>query len=150
MKLQQLLNAGICFDYCPDACVPEIPYVQDVLFALTLAKEDKCYRFCTCNHITYVRNVHMVASAVAYDVLGMENYDRVRARKIIARAIVVLCPDEAQCVKFHKAYELAVREADGNADSHDPDTCPGCLARGKAEREQELREEIAWRARNGD
>lgn len=149
MKLQQLLNAGICFDYCPDACVPEIPYVQDVLFALTLAKEDECYRFCTCNHITYVRNVHMVASAVAYDVLGMERYHEQEARKIIAGAIYQLCPDDARCSMYIDAYRK-ILEILRHDTTHDDNECRSCKARGKAEREQELREEIAWRARNGD
>ncbi len=149
MELQALLTAGIGFDYCPNACVPEIPRVQDVLYALHAVKEDEVYNFCLSNHITYVRNVHMVAATVAYDVLGMERYDEQKARKIIAGAIFQLCPDEARCSEYIEAYRK-VLEILGHDTTHDPSDCPSCLARAKAEREQELREEITWQARNGE
>ncbi|MBD3281932.1 hypothetical protein GF391_04275 [Candidatus Uhrbacteria bacterium] len=149
MSLRQLLNAGIKLHFCPDACVPEIPRVQDVLYALQLVEKDECYRFGLGNHITYVRNVHIVASAVSYDVLGMERYDEREARRIIAGTIFQLCPDEARCSEYISAYRELLNIL-GHDATHDANECVSCLARAKAEREQELRQEIGWQARYGD
>lgn len=82
------------FSFCPEAAVPEIPYVQDVLYALRLSESDFYYGFCATNHSTYVHNVHLVAAAVAHDVLNMEQGSEEKARRIIAKKILEMCPEE--------------------------------------------------------
>ena len=98
-----LKKAGIRFDYCPDAVVPEIPYVQDVLYAMQLSDEQKNYDFCHGNHATYIVNVGLVIAAAGYQVLCMGLYNEVKARSIIAKTIVDLCPEEAKCF-FNSAF----------------------------------------------
>lgn len=109
MNKEKLLEKGIRFDYCEYSVVPEIPAVQDVMFALRLADTDEYYWFAVSNHSTYVRNVQLCCFAVAYDVIGMRPYDEATARKIIARAIVALCDEKA---KQTRAYERAIEIAE--------------------------------------
>ncbi|GMU25733.1 hypothetical protein KJZ71_04450 [Patescibacteria group bacterium] len=106
MSIDTFKKAGIYLRYCRFAVVPEIPYAQDVLYALRLSEEEKCYTFCVCNHATYVVNVGLIIAAVGYDVLCMERYDEAKARKIIAQAILSLTADEDKCL-----FNLALAEA---------------------------------------
>ena len=101
--LEKFKKAGICFSYSTFAAVPEIPRVADVLFALRLSEHEENYSFCVNNHEIYVANVHLVAAAVCFEVLFMRPYDEAKARKIIAKAIVDLCPEEARCL-FESAF----------------------------------------------
>ncbi len=103
MNLEELKKAGIHFDFCPNAVAPEIPYVQDVLFALRLTDEQKCFDFCVANHRTYIVNVGLVIAAVGYAIFDREHYNEAESRKAIARAIIDLCPEEAKCL-FRSAY----------------------------------------------
>jgi len=110
MNLAQLKKAGICFDFCPDAVVPEIPKVQDVLFAMRLVETDESYIFARDNHSTYVVNVGLVIAAVGHKVLGIRWDEEITRRQVIAKAIVELCPSEARCL-FNSAYVDAKRIA---------------------------------------
>lgn len=110
MDLETFKNAGIRFDHSEHAVVPEIPRVQDVLFALRLVERQEDYEFCVNNHSPYVANVGLVIAATSDDVLNMRRYDEGEARKIIARAIVDLCPEEARCL-FSSAYIEALKTA---------------------------------------
>lgn len=103
MNLEELKKAGICFDFCLNAVVPEIPYVQDVLFALRLTDEQKYYDFCVANCRTYIVNVGLVIAAVGYAIFDKDHYNETESRKAIARAIIDLCPEEAKCL-FRSAY----------------------------------------------
>lgn len=126
MNLEELKRAGIRFDFCPNAVAPEIPYVQDVLFALRLTDEQKNYDFCAANHVAYIVNVALVVAAVGYGVLCMEPYDQAEAKKIIARAIIELCPEEAKCL-FQSAYMEAKRIVGEEIPPADTAcTCPRC------------------------
>lgn len=106
MNIETFRKAGIYFDACRYAAVPEIPHVQDVLYSLRLSDEQKCYDFCVNNHATYVVNVALVVTAVGYDVLCMERYDEQKARKVIAQAILDLTAPEDKCL-FNNALEEA-------------------------------------------
>ena len=108
MDLEELKKAGIRFDFCPNAVAPEIPYVEDVLFALRLTDEQKYYDFCVANHRTYIVNVGLVIAAVGYAVFDRDNFNEAESRKAIARAIIELCPEEAKCF-FRSAYMEAKR-----------------------------------------
>lgn len=114
--LQKLIDAGFRFSFSEDSVVPEIPRVIDVLYAMDLVEEQECYAFCVNNHAPYIENVGLVIAAVAMDVLcpSVERYDEDEARKLIAKAIVALCPDETKCL-FVGAYTDALRDADKNA-----------------------------------
>jgi hypothetical protein len=90
------------FSYCPNAMVPEIPCMQDVLFALGLSKEQKHYDFCKGNHEVYVDNVQLVVGKIGATVKSVWS-DEARVKRIIAQAIVDLCPPEARCL-FNIAY----------------------------------------------
>lgn len=150
MNLETLTQAGITLDYCTHAVVPEIPRVQDVLFAMRLSDEQYSgyFEFCRNNHSTYVVNVGLVIAAVGHEVLNQEGgYDEVAGRRIIAHAIVELCPSEARCI-FNGAYVAAQEELSGtsspvremNRDEMIANcSCPHCVRR--------FREESAGRCR---
>lgn len=107
MNLKTIKKAGICFSYCRFAVFPQIPRVQDVLYILQLSGKKDAKNYYSpegaANWSTYVENLVLVAAAVASRVLGMERYDEAKARKIIAEAILELCPPEAKCL-FHDAF----------------------------------------------
>lgn len=99
------------FSYCEHSVVPEIPRVQDVFYALRLSDKQECYEFCLCNHSTYVRNTHLVAADVADEVLNMEPcYDEQEARRVVARRILDMAPDEAK-TRHNDAIEQAIQIA---------------------------------------
>lgn len=106
MNLDTLKKAGVYLDRCRFAVVPEIPVVQDVLYALRMSDEQKYYDFCLSNHEIYVTNVHLVAAAVGFEVASMRPYDEARARKIIAQAILDLTRPKDKCL-----FDSALAEA---------------------------------------
>ncbi|MBI2552004.1 hypothetical protein HYW17_01735 [Candidatus Uhrbacteria bacterium] len=110
MNLETLKKAGIRFDYCRDGVFPQIPYTQDVLYVLQLSDEKDAQGYYgpegARNWSTYIENVLLAAAAVASRVLNMERYDEAAARKIIAEAIMELCPPEAKCL-FNSAFVAA-------------------------------------------
>lgn len=110
MNIQTFKKAGIFFLHSEYAGVPEIPYVQDVLYALRLSEQQKSYDFCVNNHATYVMNVGLVMAAIAGDVLTMERYDEAEARKLIGRAILELVSERDKCL-FNSAVTEAAEEA---------------------------------------
>lgn len=91
------------FSYKANAAVPEIPYAQDVLYVLRRSEVQKCYSFCLANHKTYTDNVQLVVEKVGYRITSMKSYDEAKARKIIAEAIIDLCPVSARCF-FNQAF----------------------------------------------
>lgn len=133
MIIENLKKAGIRFSFCPQAAVPEIPRVQDVLYAMKLSPEQINYDFCVSNHSTYVVNVGLAIYACGYEVLGMEKYDENKAREIIAKAILELCPENARCLfnsAFVEARKLAklpdVPKAENAAALRKICGCPRC------------------------
>ena len=110
MNIKAFKNAGVRFSYCRYAVLPQIPYVQDVLYILQLSGEKDARNYYSpegaANWATYIENVLLVAVAVAPRVLGMERYDDAEAKKIIAEAIMGLCPPEAKCL-FNNAFVTA-------------------------------------------
>lgn len=108
--LNKLINADIRLSYSEYACFPQIPYTQDVLYALQLSdrKDEREYYSPAGagNWGTYIVNLMLVTAAVGDDVLCMEPYDEPGARKMIAKAIIDLCPEEAKCL-FDHAYAEA-------------------------------------------
>jgi hypothetical protein len=98
MDIETFKKAGVRFDHSRFAVVPEIPYVQDVLYALRLSDAQKYYDICLANHPTYVVNVGLVIAATGYAVLCMERFDESEARKIIAQAILELTRPEDRCL----------------------------------------------------
>lgn len=110
MTLEALKKAGIQFSFCRYAVVPEIPRVQDVMFALRLSREQEYYEFCLWNHSVYIGNIGLVIAAVSHQVLNQERYYESAARRFIARAIVDLCPETAKCL-FVSAYVQALEIA---------------------------------------
>lgn len=115
MNLETLKKAGIYFSYSRFGVFPQIPYVQDVLYVLQLSNEkDKSGNYCptgAANWGEYIANLMLVAAVVASHVLYMERYDEAEAKKIIAEAILELCPLEAGCLfndAFVEAQEIFV------------------------------------------
>lgn len=113
-----LMNANMLdpftLSFCQDAAAPEIPDVQDVLYALRLAEADRSYEFCLRNHMTYVMNVHLVAAKLASEVqiaAMLHQQGEATTRRYIAGKIVDLCPPEAKCL-FVSAYVRAMRLAE--------------------------------------
>ena len=125
MTIDTFKKAGIYLHYSHDAVVPEIPYTQDVLFALRLSEQEKSYTFCVGNHSIYVVNVALVIAAVGNDVLCMApRYNEAKARKIIAQAILDLTAPEDTCL-FNEALAEATETATGQS-------APYRLPRGEA------------------
>ena len=107
------------FSFCPDAAVPEIPDVQDVLYVLRLAEADRSYEFCLRNHTTYVMNVHLVAAKLASEVqiaATLHQQGEAAMRRCIAGMIVDLCPPQAKCL-FLSAYVRAMQVAEREVQS---------------------------------
>lgn len=93
--IDKFQKSRIFFSYHSDALATEIPRVADVLYVLRLSYENEEYYS---NHEVYVANVHLVAAAICHEVTFMQPYDKALARRIIAVAIVDLCPNEARCL----------------------------------------------------
>ncbi|MCR4278791.1 MAG: hypothetical protein NUV81_02715 [bacterium] len=101
------------FAYCGSALTPEIPIVSDVLSVVWQDSSlDHFYSDAISNFTTYADNVVLVAGAVNEDVLRMPRTPdgEAQARKLVAEAIIELCPEEAKCL-FNPAYAEALREA---------------------------------------
>lgn len=130
MDLETLKKAGIRFDFCPNAVVPEIPYVEDVLFALRLTGEQKYYDFCVANHRTYVVNIGLVIAAVGHVIFDRDNFNETESRKAIARAIIELCPEDAKCL-FKSAYVEARKIIGEDVPPLTACTCPRCSESGE-------------------
>jgi hypothetical protein len=108
--LERMVAAGIRLVHSVNCVVPEIPEVQDVLFALRVSEEEKFYWFCSSNHEPYIGNVHLVAAAVGTEVLMARPYDEQATRLAIAKAILALYPEHASCLastRYTKVMELA-------------------------------------------
>lgn len=105
MNIQQMKDAGVRFSYTREGVFPQIPYTQDVLYVLRLADaphERGAYNSTgVMNFPTYTQNLLLVASGVS-DVLFMDPFDGDQARKVVAEAILDLCPEDAKCL-FHDA-----------------------------------------------
>lgn len=116
MNIETFKKAGFCFSYSRFAVFPQIPYVQDVLYALQLSdkKHERGYYGPegAGNWATYIENLMLVAAAVASKVLYTERYDKAKARKVIAEAIMELCPAQAKCL-FNSAFVAAQEELVG-------------------------------------
>jgi hypothetical protein len=104
------------FYYSCDAAVPQIPQIQDVLFALRLSDEQQAYNFCRSNHEVYVVNVHLAASVVVSRGILSAKQDMIR--KMIAVTVMDLCPEEAKCF-FNSAYVEVRREVGGSIPPQD-------------------------------
>jgi len=114
--LKKFMDAGIRFDYCEYAVYPQIPCIQDVLYALQFSdrKDDRGY-YCpegAANWGEYISNL-MLASAAVADELLTGRYDEAEAKKLIAETILELCPDEAKCL-FNGEYVDAKKLVDAN------------------------------------
>ncbi len=123
MNAQTMSAAGIRLSYSLDCCVREIPSVQDVLYALRLTESQECYDFNVAHSATYISNVHLVAATL--DVSSLSTAFGIR--KIVAQAILELCPQEAKCVDCLYYREL-LNLAGLPRPPHECRTCPHCLA----------------------
>lgn len=108
--LEQMVAAGIRLSHSTACCCPEIPEVQDVLFALRLSEQEECYSFCMANHEPYIGNVHLVAAAVGTEIMMAQPYDELAMRLAIAKVILALYPEHASCLasaRYTKVMEQA-------------------------------------------
>ena len=111
-------QANIHFSYSRFGAFPQIPYTQDVLYVLHLSGEQDAHNYynaeCDANWSTYIENLMLVAAAVASQVLNMERYDEVRARQIIAQAILDLTRARDKCL-FNNALAEAAEVVTGKS-----------------------------------
>ena len=129
MIATDFVKAGFRLSYCMDCVSPQIPHVQDVLYALHMSDWQVCYDFTFNNHEPYVTNVHLVAAAMC-TALCERPRDEQKIRKLVGQTIVDLCPDEARCVLYvSSAYVVAMKEAGLEIPAHDHATCPHCIER---------------------
>ena len=91
--------------------VPQIPRLQDVLYVLELSQRQEYYSICYQNNdVSYLMNIRIVVEAVGNKVKALWPSDDAEARRIIARSIIDLCPEEARCL-FREAFISAKRLA---------------------------------------
>ncbi len=95
------------YTYFGDSTVPEIPAVQDVLYALRLSDHDARYEFALEHHPPYIFNVMLTAAKVADRLFKLNDQDDAARDKLIAETIIDLCPEEARCL-FNQAYSNAL------------------------------------------
>lgn len=93
--------------YHGHAIVPEIPYVQDIMYVFRLSDEDMFYEFGLEHHPPYIRNVVMTAARVADKLFQLDELDDATRQKLTAETIIELCPEEARCL-FNPAYSEAL------------------------------------------
>lgn len=107
MNLETLKKAGIGFSYSRNGVFPQIPRVQDVLFVLQLTDKKDVKNYYSpvgaANWGTYIANLMLVAAAVASKLFYMRGFSEATAKRIVAEAILELCPPEAKCL-FHDAF----------------------------------------------
>lgn len=106
MNVQDLKKNGVCFNYSVNTTDPQIPRVKDVQYALRLTDQDNGFRYCMNKQPAYITNVMVVSAAVACEILGKRERDTYAEERVIAQAIVDLCPDEAKCL-FNPAFAEA-------------------------------------------
>ncbi len=100
--------AAMFYAYYGDATVPEIPYVQDVLYVFRLSDKEARYEFGLEHHPPYISNVLMTAARVADRLFRLDERDDAARKKLIAETVIELCPEEARCL-FNPAYAEALR-----------------------------------------
>ncbi len=124
---QSLVEAGIQFsctnkgDMDDMDTMTDIPRVQDVLYVLRLSEENN-YKLCMGDYSIHISNVYLVAATIGSEVLDMEPYDEAEACRIIAQAIITLCPKEARCFSnddFIEARKMAGQNIPQPDTSHD-------------------------------
>lgn len=106
-------NTKTLFSFNLHDDVPQIPRLQDVLYVLEISKRQEYYSICKENmDVVYLLNIRMVVEAVGNQVKALWPSDSVEARRIVARTIVSLCPEEAKCLS-REAFVNAKRDAEG-------------------------------------
>lgn len=98
MGREDFVQAGLRLAYDQDSPIPQIPYVQDVLYIIHLSGEEKFYEICLFRHPTYIANTLLVAAAVAHEITGPVPVNRPEMLKAVARTIMDLCPEKARCL----------------------------------------------------
>lgn len=101
-------RAGLYFAYSRLAKGPQIPHVQDVLYALRRSPTQKSFESSLTDRGSYFQNVALVVAAVGVDVLRLEPYNESVAQRIIAQAILDLCAPKDKCL--HNAALAAAAE----------------------------------------
>ncbi len=100
MGREDFVRAGLGLEYDQDSQAPQIPYVQDVLYIMHLAGEEKFYDICLFRHPTYVANTLLIATAVAHEIAGPKRVSRTDMHKAVAQTIMDLCPANARCLRI--------------------------------------------------
>ena len=100
--------AGIHLAYDASTSAPQIPHVQDVLYALRLSEKHVAYHIVTVRQATYLNNVFLVATAIVSDVGSMRTMPLLELKSVVARAILILSPAEANMtIGFEETQRLA-------------------------------------------
>ena len=109
-----MTDKGFYLSYSPDRMrqesLPETPFIDDVFYVLRMGSSANKGRYyhkspTPANHEWYIANVHLVAAAVAAEVRGMQPYHKGEARRMIAKAIIALCSQEARCFLNNAFWE---------------------------------------------
>jgi len=85
------------FNYSMEACFPQIPRVQDVLYALRLSEDDhEGYYKGACNWPTYVSAVHKVAALIGWRLMTCTCSDWVGEYDCKSTGVDPKCPRPAK------------------------------------------------------
>lgn len=94
------------FEYCPNACTPQIPHAADVLYALRATGEDHYFEMALANFRDYVANVMLVAAVVVHKLGAHRPYNHQQFERAIAQTIVDMTPEIAK--ELSPAYQEAI------------------------------------------
>lgn len=98
MGKEDFSKTGLRLKYDPESRIPQIPYAEDVLYAMHLSDKDKYYNICLPRHDTYVANTLLAAACAASEVIGPKVTSRAEMLKAVAQVITSLCPAKARCL----------------------------------------------------
>lgn len=146
-SVRRLVKKFVQLDYCDSCCVPNLPTVDGVLYVAQMIEEPNGFRDGRANGVGFMQNCLLVATAVYtvvdYDcreekIIGGRTWRIVNvamARKVVARAIIEMLPDEAKCLfvrAFTDALEILGENPELTGEGSDRDktvracTCPKC------------------------
>lgn len=98
MGKEDFSKIGLWLKYDPESRIPQIPFAQDVIYAMHLSDKDKYYNICLPRHATYVANTLLAAACAASEIIGPKIIGRPEMLKAIAQVIIALCPAKARCL----------------------------------------------------
>lgn len=97
------LGAKHEFAFCADLAPPQIPFVEDVLYAMRETNQPRFFHMAKRDSPTYIANIGLVMVEAAEEFRKVRPSGTPSLETAISRLIYNMCPDEARCL-FVPAY----------------------------------------------